>query len=254
MLIGGGLFVAILLASWASQVLSRKPSIALLVNPYNAASLIIRAEAALDRSPPDLDAARRYAYAALRADPLAPGIHRTLTRVAAQARENEAAERYTRLAARFARDGDSQLLALQRAAAANDFPEIAHRLDMLFRGQATSLWVRISQVFGNAISAPPFATALAAKLGENPPWRKVFLEQAFTHVTSVDALIGFYAQLPSPSPAETRLFLERLVRDQRYAAAHALFTDCCPPTDLKKPGCFTTPASSTASRTFRSTG
>lgn len=227
-LIAGGLIVAMLLASWASQLLSRMPSIALLVNPYNAAALVIRAEAALDRSPPDLEEARRYAYAALRADPLAPGTHRTLSRIAVQAKENEATARYTQLAARFARDGDSQLMALQRAAAAGDYPEIAHRLDMLFRGQSTSIWVRISQVFGNAIAAPAFATALAAKLGENPPWRRVFLEQAFTHVASVDALIGFFNQLAAPSDAETRLFLERLVRDQRYEAAHALFMRMVP--------------------------
>ena len=232
----GGLFVAILLASWASQSLSRRPTIALLLNPYNAAALVNRAEAALDADPPDIDAARRYAAAALRADPLAPRIHRTLARIASEANDVESANAMARLSARFARDGDAQFDAFRRALVANDFPEAAHRLDMIYRGQGSGIWIRIGQAFANIVADPRFATAIASKLGENPPWRMAFLEQIFTRATSVDALIQFYAQIPSPQDAETRLFLDRLVRDQRFDVAHSLFIRTLPAERLEEAG------------------
>lgn len=228
-LIGGAIFVFYLLALAASDFLVRRPMIALIFNPYNAAALISRAESALEAEPPNLDSARRYATAALRADPWAPRVHRTLTRIAAEAENQEAANAMARLAGRFARDGDAQFDLLQRALAVQDFDEVAHRLDMIYRGQGPQVWFRLGQAFANIVAFPGPAAALAKKLGENPPWRKSFIEQSFSRASSIDALIAFYDMLPNPRDNETRIFLDRLVLERRFDVAHALFLRMLPP-------------------------
>jgi hypothetical protein len=228
------LFLLYLLLVWASAALSRRPGIALFLNPWNASALLIRAEAALSRDPPDIDAARRYAERALRADPLAPGVHRTLAKVAEEANDENAEAVFDRLAARYARDGNAQFSVLQRAIASRDFDEAAHRVDLLFRGQPIGLWGRLAQGLSNLIVDPEFAASLARKLGQDPTWRKVFLEQLFARSFSVDALLAFYSILPAPQDSETRLFLERLVRESRYAEAHKLFIRLLPADRLEE--------------------
>lgn len=231
-----GVVVTYLLAIWASAFLSRRPSIALVLNPHNPAALINRAEALFDADPPNLDGARRYAAAALQADPLNSRAHRILARIAADADDGQAADTLARLSARFARDGEAQFDVLKRAVAVENFNEAVHRLDMLYRGQPSALWTRIGQAFVGMIGNESFSESLARKLGENPPWRRSFLEQAFNRAGSVDGLIAFYSLLPTPSDAETRLFLERLVRERRYGAAHAIFVGLTPPERLGEIG------------------
>lgn len=230
------IFVAYLLSIWASEIISSRPNVALLLNPYNATALITRAEAALEQDPPEVLLARRFAGAALRADPLAPGAHRALARTAAESDDEEAAEALTRLSARYARDGDAQLGMLQRALAAREFDKVVHRLDLIYRGQGEELWGRLGPAFANVVNEPQLAAALARKLGEGPPWRRSFLEQSFARAASVDALIQFYTLLPNPQDAETRLFLERLVREGRYDVAHALFVRMLPPERRQESG------------------
>lgn len=228
------LFVFYLLLVWASAALSRRPGIALILNPWNVSALLVRAEAALSQDPPDLDSARRYAERALRADPLAPGVHRTLAKGAEEANDEKAEAIFDRLAARYARDGGAQFAVLQRAVASRDFEEAANRVDLLFRGQSLLLWGRLAQALAHIIVEPDFAASLARKLGQNPPWRSVFLEQIFARSPSVDALLAFYSILPAPQDSESRLFLERLVREGRYDAAHALFLRILPPDRLEE--------------------
>lgn len=223
LLIAGGVFVLYLLTLTASDLLSRRPTVALLLNPYNSAALLARAEAALEQEPPDFQEARRHAEAALRADPLAPGVHRTLARVAEESEEDAKAPELVRLSARFARDGDAQFRALQQSLDDRDYAEATHRLDMLFRGQGRGRWPRLGQAFANLVADPPMAEALARKLGEDPPWRPAYVEQTFARAANVDALVDFYARLPRPLEEETRFFLERLVNEGRLGAAHALF-------------------------------
>ena len=231
----GALFVVYLFSIWTSEILSQRPAAALVLNPHNATALIIRAGEALDQDPPDLDMARSYANRALRADPLAPGIHRMMARVA---EEEGATSRHaaSRLAARYARDGQSQVAVLQSALAAGDYEEAVHRLDLLFRGQGQGQWGRIAQAFDSAILDPAFAASLAKELADNPPWRRVFLDRAFSHAPSVSALIVLYGLLPAPQAAETRVFLQRLVHEKRHDVAHAVFVNQLPEDRLNDVG------------------
>jgi hypothetical protein len=223
-----GLFIFCLMLVWASEALSRRPGIALLLNPWNVSALLNRADASLRQDPPNFEAARRYAERALRADPLAPGVHRALAQVAEEANDESAEAVFDWKAARYARDGNAQFAVLQRSLAIRDFEEAANRVDLLFRGQAQALWGRIAPALANTIAEPELALQLARKLGQNPPWRQVFLEHTFARSSSVDALLAFYAILPEPNDAETRLLLERLVREGAYDAAHQLFLRMIP--------------------------
>ena len=232
LLIAGGAFVLYLLTLAASDFLTRRPGVALALNPYNPAALLARADAALEQEPPDFAAARRYAAAALRADPLAPNVHRMLGRIAEEAEDDAKAPDLVRLSARFARDGDAQFRALQQSLDARDHADATHRLDLLFRGQGRSRWGRLGQAFANFVADPDLAAALARKLGEDPPWRLAYLEQIFARATDVDALVDFYARLPRPQEEETRYFAERLVNEGRLGAAHALFLTQLPPDRL----------------------
>jgi hypothetical protein len=225
-------FILYLLLMWASQALSQRPGIALILNPWNASALLNSSEAAMQQDPPDFQAARGYAERALRADPLAPGVHRTLAIVAKETDDRKFAIIFDHLAAQFARDGGAQFSALQRALLDRDFEEATKRVDLLFRGQPQGLWLQISQALANAIANPEFAAPLARKLGEDPPWRGAFLGQVFMRATSVEALKAFYYTLPSPRDPETRQLLERLGREGRYDVAHEIFSRMLPPDRL----------------------
>jgi hypothetical protein len=224
-----GVFVLYLLVLSLSEFASRRPGVALLLNPFNASALLLEAEASLNQDPPDLEGARRYAIRALQSDPLAPRTLRILARIAEEEKDDVAAARLMRLASRFARDGEAQIDLLGRSIAVGDFSEAVHRVDLLYRGQGHALWGRISQAFADAINEPAFAAAFSRKLGEDPPWRKVAVEQIFARAASVDALVSFYTQLPGPQEAETRWFMERLVREGRHGTAHAVFMSLLPP-------------------------
>ncbi len=223
-----GLVILYFLLVWASQALSQRPGIALILNPWNASALLNRADAALGQDPPDLAAARTFAERALRADPLAPGVHRILAIIAREADDRKSAATFDRLAGRFSRDGGAQFSMLQRALIDRDFEEAVKRVDLLFRGQSQGLWGQISQALANTIASPEFAAPLARKLGEDPPWRRAFLEQVFARAASVEALKAFYFILPSPRDPETRQLLERLVRGGRHDLAHDIFIRAIP--------------------------
>jgi hypothetical protein len=232
----GALFVLYLLNLAVSDHLSRHPAIALLLNPANAGALVFRAEAALDQDSPDRQSAKDDASAALRADPLVPGVYRTLRRIAEEASDEERAAAMSPLAARFARDGEAQVEALRRALAGNDFDAAIRHLDLLFRGQSPGLWSRIAQSLAGAVSVPEFTHALGRKLAEEPPWRRTFLQQLFVNKVPVDPLIDLYELLPNSNDAEARLLMERLVREGRLHAALSLFVRRLPPERLTEPG------------------
>jgi len=194
-------------------------------------ALLQRAQAAIAQEPPDFARARSDAAAALRADPLARDAHKTLAQVLAQ-QDEAAASAMWRAAARFARDGEAQIVALQQALVVGDYAAAVDRVDILFRGQGQGQWTAVSQLLMPILQAPDILQPLTARLDERPPWRATFLGVAAARLQNLDTMRTVFLAVDRRNNRltddEARPLLDRLVAEGRLGDAYAIFLSRLP--------------------------
>lgn len=198
-----------------------------------------RAQAALAADPPEREQAAVDAAAALRADPLLRDGHKTLAQALAGADPVASAALWAG-AARFARDSEAQVVALQTALAAGDFAGAVDRIDRLFRGQGAGRWGAVSQALLAVLLAPEAVEPLAARLDERPPWREALLAVAAARLQDLDGMKAFFLAVDRRpnrlTDDEARPLLERLLTAGRYGDAYAIFLARLPAARIESMG------------------
>ena len=224
----------------AHSVETTNPALAARIDPADPAAWVIRAN---QRVGPmlaggargaggDLGQAAADARRALSKAPLEEEALRDLAMVAGARGESARSSALLERAARFGyRDAATQAILLQTALRANDLGGAMRRMDAVLRAQPmfeSSLF----PLLGAILAQPAGVDAVAPVLAPRPGWRTEALNTLAAREADPAPVTRLFADLArrgSPAtPAEQDVFLTRLVRDQQFAPAQALWRASLP--------------------------
>ncbi len=214
-----------------------RPAAALKWDANDPAALVARANALIGpmlsgaaRGPTpgdDVQGASPLARQALAGAPLGGEALRDLS-ILARARGHETtADALLKRSARFGyRDTATQAMLLQSALKNNDFPGAMLRMDAILRVQPT-FKTSLFPLMGAILNQPGGAQAIASTLAPHPAWRSDALAALADREADTAPVIRLSAELQrrgSPANAsEQEVFLTRLVRDEQFAPALAMW-------------------------------
>jgi hypothetical protein len=196
---------------------------------------------AFARQPPDLDATRAHARAALKSDPLASSALTLLGRVAEAAGDAAQAEKLMELAAATAsRDLLAHAWMLDHEARAAEPAAAVARLDWILRmtpqGGLDAVLPQVAPIFDSLA----FVAPLAAALSRDPPWRGPvlgYLTRRRDNTRSLMALFnGLQAGASPPTAREMAPYLRRLVSEGWVEHAYVEWLMHTPPKRLENAG------------------
>ena len=211
-----------------------QPERALRWRPNHPEALIRAAEQALDK-PADLDRASALARRAATANPLDGRPYRILGTIAEQRGDApRAAALYTIAARHSPRDLPTLAWLAEHHFKEGRAAEAISYVDALLRvrpGLAEGLFALLTQ----AVDASPGQIPLTQTLAGSPPWRTGFLTHLARSAQSGDAVSTVFEQLASTpgglTEAEHHAYVERLIRDQRWRQARAVWAADQHPSD-----------------------
>ena len=180
----------------------------------------------------DVPAARLLARRAVSANPLDGRGYRELARAAEADGDGGQARTLMELAVRRApRDRDSHAWLLQHLLGEGRLDEGLRHVDALLRvdpARGETLYPALVALADDTHAG----SALAALLARNPPWRAAFWNRLCSddsHTDAIALLVGTLDGGAAPlQPAERAAWLERLIRDHRWAQAYPLWVDTLP--------------------------
>lgn len=225
----------------ADAMAAREPEDALEIvgaHPTAAASLIERRLAA---HPADVAGAAEEAARLIARDPLAPGALSLLAAATALGGDMPRAERMFRVAAaHLPIDLVAHGALYDLALASRDVAAALAELDILLRARPF-LAPKLAGSVGRLLALGADAeTGFADLLASAPPWRKQLVYHLSETIRDPAVLARMYGRLRGgrapPSDEETRMLLERMVRDHDIEGAYLAWLDSLPPQRLAELG------------------
>ncbi len=221
----------LLVSGVADHLAGTQPQHALGWRNGQPEALLRAASARLDAG--DVPAARLLARSAVSANPLDGRGYRELARTAEADGDVVQARALMEQAARHApRDPYSHAWLLQHLLGEGRLDEGLRHVDALLRvdpARGETLYPALAALVDDAQARPP----LAALLARNPTWRAAFWNRLCSdgsHTDAIATLVGMLEGSAAPlQPAERAAWLERLIRDHRWAQAYPLWVDTLPP-------------------------
>lgn len=225
-----------IIADTAAQSLTRSaPAEAISLVPNEAAALDELAQQQLIGPDPDIDAARAYAEAALKANPLDDRALVMLGFIADRKGDRKSADAIAKLAGeRSWRNPVTQLWLFQRNVRDGEFASAMMHADAMMRvnGNNQALLFRTLAAF---VMDDRTIGPLVATLETSPPWRQGFLRNVSASLadeTRLRKLFSLLTQSKSPpTKEELSPYLSRLVKDGNYIEAHQIWLATLPPAE-----------------------
>ncbi|HET6545457.1 MAG TPA: tetratricopeptide repeat protein, partial [Rhodanobacteraceae bacterium] len=179
----------------------------------------------------DFDSAQEYARRAIASAPLDGRAYRELGLIASARGDDAGAATMMRLARRHApRDIPAHGWLMYRDLHAGDYAGALGHVDFMLRVDRKLRTRLYAGLIG--LANGPARPSLAALLGGGPPWRAAFWAQLCRDSPDrarIAALVDALRDAPVPlDHAERAAWLERLVRDGRWAQAYPLWIDLLP--------------------------
>jgi tetratricopeptide (TPR) repeat protein len=185
----------------------------------------------------NLDAARSLAERALRANPLDARALSVLGLIAERVGDEAGADHLMRLSgARTWRDSITQAWLLRSDIQRGEFDQALTHIDALLRTNSQFVEQTTPVLVAFALDPRSF-DALARLLAANPPWRARALVRLSARLPD-QRLVQLYAALKGsqhpPEAMELRPYLDRLIKDGRFAEAYQSWRDTLPPQQRTK--------------------
>ncbi len=214
------------------------PETALAWRSNEAAALDELAYREFRKSDGNLDAARSFAESALRANPLDARALAVLGMIAEREGDQARAANLMGLSgARTWRDMTTQAWLLKDEIQNGDFEHALLHVDAILRINPRFLDQTIPVLAAFTIDQQTF-NALASFLATNPPWRAQVLGRLSTQLSDPGRLGQLYAALKDsqhpPDATELRPYLDRLIKDGKYAEAYQSWRETLPPEQRTK--------------------
>jgi tetratricopeptide (TPR) repeat protein len=209
------------------------PETALAWTSSEAGALDELAYREFTKSDGDLNIARNLAERALRSNPLDARALAVLGLIAERQGEQARAGSLMRLSgARTWRDMSTQAWLLKYEIQSGDFEQALFHIDALLRTNPRFLAQTIPVFAAFTIDQRTF-NSLASLLATNPPWRAGVLASLSAQLSDAGRLVQLYAALKGgqhpPEAAELRPYLDRLIKDGRYAEAYQSWRETLSP-------------------------
>jgi len=186
----------------------------------------------------DLDIARNLAERALRSSPLDARALLLLGLIADRQGDHERGESLIRLSAsRTWRDTATQAWLVNRDIQRREFDQALSHIDALMRVNPEFVSPEVLEQTFPVLAAFTIDQGtfkvLASFLAAAPPWRAAFLTLLSTRLSNADRLVQLYAILKDsqhpPDSKELKPFLDRLIKDGRFADAYQSWRETLPP-------------------------
>jgi tetratricopeptide (TPR) repeat protein len=209
------------------------PETALAWMPSEARALDELASREIEKSGGDLNAARGLAERALRSNPLDARALAVLGLIAERLGDEARAGNLMRLSgARTWHDMSTQAWLLKHDIQRGDFDRALSHIDALLRTNPEFFEQSTPVLVAFTIDQTTF-NALARLLATNPPWRARFLAQLSAQLSDGGRLVQLYAALQDgqhpPEAMELKPYLDRLIRDGRFAEAYQSWRETLSP-------------------------
>jgi tetratricopeptide (TPR) repeat protein len=209
------------------------PETALAWMPSEAMALDELAYREFTKSGGDLDAARGLAERALRSNPLDARALLVLGLIAERQGAQARADLLVDLSGeRTWRDVTTQAWLLKRDIQRGKFEQVLSHIDALLRVNPEILEQTFPLLSAFTIDKRTF-DALASFLAAAPPWRADFLAKLSARLPDTGRLVQLYAALKDsqhpPDAMELGPYLDRLIKDGRFAQAYQSWRETLPP-------------------------
>lgn len=209
------------------------PEAALAWVPSEARALDELAYREFTKSGGNLDTARGLAERALRSNPLDARALLVLGLIAERQGDQARADILIHLSgARTWRDPTTQAWLLKRDIQRGEFEQVLSHLDALLRVNPEVFEQAFPVLSAFTIDKRTF-DALASFLAAAPPWRTNFLATLSARMSDARPLVQLYAVLKDsqhpPDAIELGPYLDRLIRDGRFADAYQSWRETLPP-------------------------
>lgn len=209
------------------------PETALAWKPSEAIALNELAFRELAKSDGDLTAARGLAERALRSNPLDVRALSALGLISERQGSQVRADILMRLSGeRTWRDSTTQAWLVNRDIQRGEFEQALSHIDALLRITPGLIEQTFPVLTAFTIDKRTF-DALASFIAADPPWRGEFLAKLSHQLSDAGRLMQLYSILKDsqnpPNATELRPYLDRLIRDGRFAEAYKSWRETLPP-------------------------